>query len=54
MDKIIDLIATNSPASEISNSIKDAIFAKAAERIDAMKPMIAQTMFNDAETQEEE
>ena len=54
MDKIIDLIASNSSASEISSSIKDAIFSKAAERIDAMKPMIAQSMFNDEETQEEE
>ncbi len=51
MEKIIDLIATDSSASEISDAIKDAIFTKAAEKIDAIKPEIASTIFSENETE---
>jgi len=51
MEKIIDLIATDSSASEISDAIKDAIFTKAAEKIDAIRPEIASTVFSENETE---
>jgi hypothetical protein len=47
MDNIIDLIATDSSASDVSDAIKSALFAKAAERIDAARPLVASSLFGD-------
>jgi hypothetical protein len=44
-EDIINLIATNGSAADISDSIKNAIFAKAAEKIDAARPLVASGMF---------
>ena len=51
MDELMDLIIADESPSEISDGIKNALFAKSAGKIDASKPNVAQTMFgmNDAE-----
>ena len=54
MDKIIDLIATDSSASDISDLIKDVLFAKSAEKIDAISPYIATSLFDMGNTEETE
>jgi len=57
MEDVIDLIATDASASDISDKIKSILYAKAAERIEVAKPYVADLMFNgetDSETQEEE
>ena len=46
MDDSIDLIATDSSPSEVTDKIKDVLYGKAAERIDALKPDVAQQMFD--------
>ena len=53
MEELVDLIATAASASDVSDKIKDALMAKAAARIDAIKPEIASTVFAD-EAEEEE
>ena len=53
MEELVDLIATDASASDVSDKIKDALMAKAATRIDAIKPEIASTVFAD-EAEEEE
>ena len=53
MEELVDLIATDASASDVSDKIKDALMAKAAARIDALKPNIASSVF-DAEVPEEE
>ena len=53
MEDIVDLIATDSSASDISGKIKDALFAKASERIEGLRPEVAATMF-DSGSQEEQ
>jgi len=45
MEDVIDLIATDSSASEISDRIKDILYSKAAERIDALRPVISNSIF---------
>jgi len=47
MDNIIDLIATDGKSSEVSDAIKAALYAKAAERVDAARPIVAASMFGD-------
>jgi hypothetical protein len=53
MEDIVDLIATDSSASDISDRIKDLLYAKSAERLDAMKPNVADAVFAEPEASEE-
>ena len=53
MEELVDLIATDASASDVSAKIKYALMSKAAERIDAFKPEVASTVF-DGEVPEEE
>ena len=53
MEELVDLIATDASASDVSDKIKDALMAKAAARIDAFKPEIASSVF-DGEAEEGE
>ena len=46
MDNVIDLIATDASASEISDKMKEMMYAKASERIEAIRPTVAQSMFD--------
>ena len=46
MDDIVDLIATDASASDISNRIKDMLYAKSAERIEGSKPLVAYAVFD--------
>lgn len=45
MDDVIDLIATDASAADISDKMKEVLFAKAAERIDIARPYVANAMF---------
>lgn len=57
MEEIVDLIATDSPAVDISNKIKEVLFGKASERIENIRPEVAKIMFDgeiENDTQEEE
>ena len=51
MDNIIDLIATDSSPAEITDSIKSALFAKSAEKIDQVRPYIASSLFDSEESE---
>ena len=55
MDDIIDLIATDASANDVSDRIKDMLYAKAADKIDGFKPAIANSVFDEVnpETSEE-
>ena len=57
MEELIDLIATDSAPAEISDKIKDLLFAKASERIEGAKPYVASSLFggeSDEEYSEDE
>jgi hypothetical protein len=45
MEEIIDLIATDSAASDVSNKIKEILFSKAADRIEKTRPLVASSLF---------
>ena len=45
MEDVIDLIATDASASDISDKMKEVLYAKAAERIDIARPYVANAMF---------
>ena len=46
MDELLDMIATDKSAADISDSIKDTLFAKAAERINSQRPDVAASIFD--------
>ena len=47
MEEIVNLIGSDSSASEVSDKIKDILFAKAATRIDAIRPIVGTSLFDD-------
>jgi len=49
MEDIIDLIATDSAASEVTDKLKDILFTKSAERIETQRPNISGSMFDEPE-----
>ena len=44
MDELMNLIIADESPSEISDSIKNQLFAKAGARVDASKPSVANAM----------
>ncbi len=44
MDELMNLMIADESPSEISDSIKTALFAKAGARVDALKPSVANAM----------
>ena len=46
MDELLDLIASDKSPADISDTIKDALYSKAAERINSQRPDIAMQMFD--------
>ena len=53
MEEIIDLIATDTAASEVTAKLKDALFAKAAEKIEGQRPDMASSMFDEPQVEDE-
>jgi len=45
MEDVIDLIATDASPAEVSDKMKEVLYAKAAERIDIARPYVANAMF---------
>ena len=43
----MDLIATDASASDISDKIKERLYAKASEYVDATRPIVGAELFGD-------
>ena len=55
MEEIVNLIGADESASDISDQIKNILFAKSAEKIEDVRGTIGASMFDKTEeTQEEE
>ena len=53
MEDLVDLIATDASANDVSDRIKDILYTKSAERLEYAKPVVADSMFSDAEVDDE-
>lgn len=49
MDEVLDLIMSDESPSELSDAIKNILFAKAAEKIDEFRPSISDSLFDSEE-----
>ena len=54
MDDLLDMIAADESPSQISDKIKELLFAKSAEKIDEFRPTVANSMFNGEPEEEAE
>jgi len=54
MEELLDMITKDESPSQISDKIKDLLFAKSAERIDNFKPSVANSVFDETEEAEDE
>ena len=52
--ELMDMITKDESPSKISDKIKDMLFAKSAERVDAYKPDVANSLFGDQEDEVED
>ena len=46
MDDVLDMIIADESPSQISDAIKDLLYAKSAERVDAFRPLVANSLFS--------
>ena len=54
MDELMDEMATDESPSQISDKIKEILFNKSAERIDAFKTDVANGVFGDVDLGDED
>jgi len=47
MEELIDLIASDGSPSDVSDRIKEILYAKAADRVDSARPEIASLVFGE-------
>ena len=52
MDDLLDMIISDESPSEISDKIKDILFAKSAEKIDSFRPSVSAGLFGGDESEE--
>lgn len=52
MDELMDMIVTDESPSQISDKLKELLFTKSAEKVDAFKPVVASSLFGDSEETE--
>ena len=50
MEELLDMMATDESPSQISDTIKDLLYAKTAARVDAFKQVVAGSTFGEPDT----
>lgn len=53
MEDLLDMIIADESPSQISDKIKDMLFAKSSEKIDAFRPSVASGLFGEEGNEEE-
>lgn len=54
MDPIVDLIANDANPADITDKIKEVLYQKSAENIEAVKPYVAASIFGEEDYEQEE
>ena len=47
--EFIDMIANDAPSTEVSDALKQMMFAKSAEFVDSAAPIVAKSLFGEPE-----
>lgn len=51
MDDLLDMIIGDESPSNVSDKIKDLLYAKSSERIEAMRPDVNNSLFDEEESE---
>ena len=46
MDDLLDMIIADESPSQISDALKDVLYAKSSERVDTFRPLVANSTFS--------
>ncbi len=52
MDELLDMIVADESPSQVSDKIKELLFAKSAEKIEELRPSVGVSMFGEQEEDE--
>jgi len=50
----MDLIGADESAAQVTDKIKDLLYTKSGEKVDAFRPHVANSLFNDLEDESDE
>tara|TARA_S200002703_G_scaffold102497_1_gene88785 strand:- start:232 stop:429 length:198 start_codon:yes stop_codon:yes gene_type:complete len=53
MEELMDLMVTGESPLEVSDKMKEILYAKSAERVDALKPVAASSLFGAEEIEDD-
>ena len=53
-DELMDMMVADDGASQVSDKMKDILFAKSAERVDAYRQEVANSLFGSPEVEVED
>ena len=53
-DELMDMMVADSSASQVSDKMKDILFTKSAERVDAYRQEVANSLFGNQEPEVED
>jgi len=51
MDELMDMIGADESAAQVTDKIKDLLYAKSGEKVDAFRPYVANSLFGDQEVE---
>lgn len=49
MNDLIDMIVSNESPSDVTDRIKEILYSKSSERVDAVRPHVASSMFDEGD-----
>ena len=52
-DELMDMIINDESPSQISDKMKELLFAKSAEKVETARPVVANSLFGDQEVEDE-
>ena len=52
-DELMDMIINDESPSQISDKMKELLFAKSAEKVETARPVVANSLFGDQEVENE-
>ena len=52
-DELMDMMVADGSAAQVSDKMKDILFAKSAERVDAYRQEVANSLFGSPEVEDE-
>lgn len=53
MDELMDMIVSDESPAQISDKLKDMLYAKSAEKVETARPIVANSLFGDQEVEDE-